>query len=129
MSSFKYIVTIILIGFFNAGIMAQDSLHAAPELTENNKNQVSNHDPWLAPDKGLHLIGSMIVTIGVAKSMQTFNDNSKPEALKMGVGCSISLGLWKEWRDSRKPNKFFSWKDLIADAAGIIVGGMIINLE
>jgi uncharacterized protein YfiM (DUF2279 family) len=96
-------------------------------LTQENNS--SPKDEWIAPDKAKHLIASMIATVfSYNLSKSNFNlseDNSK----FIGVSFSLSLGIAKEIRDSFKENNFFSYKDLIADLAGIGIGMILISIK
>lgn len=86
-------------------------------------------DKWIAPDKGLHLLGSMMTTIAGAKTLQqNFAIDSRKGRL-WAAGFTFSLGVSKELWDSTKPHNKFSWKDLCADVAGMLLGGLILDLE
>jgi putative lipoprotein len=86
-------------------------------------------DKWIAPDKGLHFLGSMMTTIAGAKTLQqNFAFDSRKGRL-WAAGFTFSLGVSKELWDSTKPHNKFSWKDLCADVAGMLLGGLILDLE
>ncbi|MHB2149119.1 YfiM family protein [Calditrichota bacterium LG25] len=86
-------------------------------------------DYWIAPDKGLHFLGSMMATIASAKTLEQQFDFNKERSRAWAIGFSISLGVAKELRDSRQPNNFFSWKDLTADCLGTALGRLILELK
>jgi len=116
---------LLLSVFFVRGaqISKQDSIN----IVNGNKKIVV--DRWIAPDKGLHLLGSMMTTIAVTKTLQQHADFRKASGMKWAVGFSFSLGIGKELWDSTKPRNFFSWKDLCADLVGITLGRLILELE
>ncbi len=87
------------------------------------------NDKWLSPDKGYHLVGSMIGTTLVGQlSMKGF-DTSRGKSQIIGVGAAFSLGLAKEIYDSGKQKNKFSWKDLMANGVGIIVGVVLLGIN
>lgn len=93
----------------------------------NERNPVK--DEWLKPDKGLHVIGSMICFLGSANSLRRFADQSKNKAAVFGAGFTFSLGVAKELHDQSRKSNIFSFKDLLANIAGISIGGLLLNLD
>jgi uncharacterized protein YfiM (DUF2279 family) len=100
-----------------------DSLNKNPKPI--NVERVSLHrepDHWLAMDKFWHFSASF-VTVGAAYH---FGANriklSSPWPTGLALGGTLTLGVCKEFNDLAGPSKHFSWKDLVADAAGIGVG-------
>ena len=88
-----------------------------------------NNDRWISVDKGYHLIGSLISTIGITNSCMQFADIRKDKSMQIGVSCTFTLGVGKELWDSRKKNNFFSWKDLSADVLGILIGIFLMQID
>jgi uncharacterized protein YfiM (DUF2279 family) len=87
------------------------------------------NDKWLSPDKGYHLVGSLIGTTLVGQmSMKGFDTNREKSQI-IGVGAAFSLGLAKEFFDSGKQKNKFSWKDLTANGVGIIVGVVLLGIN
>ncbi len=129
MSVFKIILISVLFLFF--GIAPTHAQSAAK--TDSAKTVKIQPKPfidhWVGPDKGLHLLGSMMVTIVTVKTLQQNMNVKKRNGKKWAVGFTLSLGVGKELWDSTKPNDIFSWKDLCADVAGIFLGGIILDLE
>lgn len=79
-------------------------------------------DPWLAFDKVQHLTFSFLWTLGTQYALVNKASLSEPGALPISIGASAAVGLAKEvydWR--RSPSRFFSRRDLVADAAGILL--------
>ncbi len=130
MFGFKHFALGILFFFFeflslaHAQPIAQnDSLHVHPRVKAPVK------DRWIAPDKGLHLLGSMMVTIAGTKTLQQNYGFKYRDGMKWAMGFTFCLGLGKEVRDSRQPHNIFSWKDLTADIVGILIGRGILELK
>jgi uncharacterized protein YfiM (DUF2279 family) len=100
-----------------------DSLDKAPKPI--NIERVSLHheeDRWFAMDKFWHFSASF-VTVGAAYHFGRDRVSlSEPVSTGLSLGGTITLGVTKEFYDLAGPSKRFSWKDLVADAAGICVG-------
>lgn len=102
---------------------SKDSLTVNPLLNEEIV------DRWIAPDKGLHLLGSMMLTVAGSKTLQQ-NFGVKSQASKTwAMSFTFCLGVGKEVRDSTRPHNIFSWKDLTADIIGILIGRGILELK
>ena len=77
-------------------------------------------DPWLGRDKVQHLVFSGLWTLGTQYALVNKAAWSERRALPLSAGTAGLIGLSKElydWRHS--PSRFFSTRDLVADAAGI----------
>jgi len=86
-------------------------------------------DLWFSPDKGYHVLGSMIGTTLVGQiSIKHFNNSMKKSQL-IAAGTTITIGFAKEIYDSERPDNYFSWKDLAADGVGIIIGIILLGLH
>jgi uncharacterized protein YfiM (DUF2279 family) len=86
-------------------------------------------EKWLSPDKGTHVMGSMISTTLIGQiSLKEF-DNSTQKSQIIGAGTTFALGLAKEIFDSRQPYNIFSWKDLTANGVGIIIGIILLGAD
>jgi len=73
-------------------------------------------------DKFWHFSASF-VTVGAAYHLAAERVNlSTPLSTGLAAGGTLTLGITKEFYDLAGPGKHFSWKDLVADAAGICVG-------
>jgi len=108
-----------------------DSLNRAPKPI--NVERVSIHsassdrrrgepDQWFGMDKFWHFSASF-VTVGAAYHFGANRVSiSHPWSTGLAVGGTLTLGITKEFCDLAGPSKHFSWKDLVADAAGIGVG-------
>lgn len=79
-------------------------------------------DPWLAFDKAQHLAFSFLWTLGSQYALVNKASLSEGSALPVSVGVSATVGLAKEYYDWRiGPRRFFSRRDLAADAVGILL--------
>jgi len=97
------------------------------DTLQTKKKRLVIHDQWLARDKALHFGVSLISVLAI----KTLADNSlnfeRDAATFAGAGIAFSLGFGKEVWDGQKPNNHFSYKDLVADVAGILIGVLIIQ--
>jgi len=95
---------------------------------ENDSTIVIENDPWIAKDKFLHFSFSASLVLTTQYFLVEKLDYKSNEAIYSSVLVSVGSGISKEIYDSRKPNGFFSKRDMIANFAGIIFGIYIINL-
>lgn len=73
-------------------------------------------------DKFWHFSASF-VTVGAAYHFSANRVNlSSPWPTTLAVGGTLTLGICKEFSDLAGQARHFSWKDLVADAAGIGAG-------
>ncbi|MBN2364794.1 MAG: hypothetical protein EH225_01410 [Calditrichaeota bacterium] len=95
------------------------------DIPSSKRAQLRDH--WLAPDKAKHLMGSLISTVFFHQVASHGFQSSQSEAALAAAGISFALGAGKECMDRRKEGNFFSWKDLVADVAGLLTGLVIAN--
>ena len=98
---------------------------AALSSTPDSLQTTPSHDPWLAYDKVLHFGISCSLVLSTQYVLENTLDIDRETALPAGVTVSAANGVVKEYWD-KKMGSFFSRRDLIADAAGILVGVLII---
>jgi uncharacterized protein YfiM (DUF2279 family) len=82
---------------------------------------------WLGKDKVAHFGSSLFLTCYIYGLNHDIAEVQADSSRMTGAGISLSLGLSKEWLDSRKINNRWSWADLVWDAAGICCGLVLIN--
>lgn len=139
MSNFNYkIILIIIISslfsflfaspnkFSNNRLIKPDSLSFESDLLIET-NIIT--DRWFAVDKGYHLIGSIMSTIGISNSCMQFADIKKEKSIQIGSGLTFALGLGKEFWDGHQKNNIFSWKDFSADILGILIGITLLQID
>ena len=121
MSAFKKILFVTLIlssvpliaGNFS---LLPDTLQAAAK---------HRPDKWLAPDKALHVAGSMIVMTALSVNLHRRAGFSRKKALGSGFAFTFSLGIAKEIWDGSKTDNYFSYKDLSANIIGACIGAFL----
>ncbi len=94
---------------------------------QHEKDNTKFSDRLFAPDKARHFMGSMMSTVFIYKTAEVHGNMDVKPGKSLATGITISLGILKEIWDGSKPRNHFSWKDLIADGAGIVVGLVIVN--
>jgi len=73
-------------------------------------------------DKFWHFSASF-ATVGASYHFSANRVNLRPPwPTGLALGGTMTLGISKEFYDLAGPARHFSWKDLVADAAGIGVG-------
>jgi uncharacterized protein YfiM (DUF2279 family) len=91
------------------------------------RRPLSEIDPWIAQDKALHLGAGLLITLSGQYVLTQKLDVRERQAWPVAFGSAVAVGLAKEIMDSQRPrNPFFSWRDLVATAAGGAVGVVII---
>ena len=98
---------------------------AALSSTPDSLQATPNHDPWLAYDKVLHFGISCSLVLSTQYVLENTLNLDRETSLPAGITVSAANGVIKEYWD-KKTGSFFSRRDLIADAAGILVGVLII---
>ena len=100
---------------------------ASSKRLDNMKNKAERVDKWFAIDKLQHFSYSCLISLGCQYVLVNKQNNSEEESLPISSALSFSAGLLKELNDNRGKNGFFSWKDMVANAAGIAVAAVIIS--
>lgn len=86
-------------------------------------------DPWLAFDKVQHLAFSFLWTLGSQYALVNKAGMSERAALPVSAGASAAVGFAKEYYDWRiGPHRYFSRRDLAADAVGILLAAGFVLL-
>lgn len=86
-------------------------------------------DEWLGRDKALHAGGSFLLTLSGQYLLVDKAELSNTEALPIAASTALLLGVMKEVSDSRRTRyPLFSWRDLVADAAGVAVAAALVSL-
>ena len=127
MKSITIISTLIILVSI---VQGQDSL----KIVEADSIKISNpkvilSDSWFGIDKGQHFAGSLIGTILISKVNNSYFDVNKSNSKIIGGGIVFSIGITKEFFDSKKEKNIFSWKDLVADVAGIVTGLVLMEIK
>ena len=89
----------------------------------------SFHDQMFAPDKGHHLMASAFLAGFSFYALRQEFDASESAANSGAIGLSLSIGIAKEIYDGVSGKGTPSFKDIIADAAGIAAAILILNLS
>ena len=93
----------------------------------DSKTKAERVDKWFAIDKLQHFSYSCLISLGCQYVLVNKQNNTEEESLPISSALSFSAGLLKEINDNRGKNGFFSWKDMVANAAGIAVAAVIIS--
>ena len=91
MSDFKIIMIFMSITLFPL-LLSGKTWDSDSLVSRINENETKLNDRWVAPDKGLHLVGSAILMIGSAKSLQRFAGYGRSRSMNWSFGFTFSLG-------------------------------------
>ena len=129
----KYLSLIFLFLLINVDFVYcadQDSSEIRALVIASGKkspnNETGRADNWLAIDKVQHFSYSCLISLGCQYVLVNKFKNSETNSLPLSSGLSFSAGLLKELNDNRGEKGHFSLKDMVANAAGIIVAALII---
>ena len=103
--------------FENVNIEIKDSENTNPEVK----------DDWIAIDKLQHFSYSLLISLGCQYILVNKMNNTEKSSLPLSSAFSFSAGLLKELNDKKGKNGYFSFKDMVANVGGIMLGAIIIN--
>lgn len=86
------------------------------------KNDVN--DAWFAKDKYTHFLLSTAISAAIANAAKN-NGNENCDAALIGFSVTLTLGAAKETYDKRKKGTFYSYRDMVWDAAGSATGSLL----
>ena len=84
-------------------------------------------DKWLAFDKVQHFTFSFLWTLSSQYILVNNMNMYEQDALPCSIISSLSAGIIKETYDMKRPNGYFSHKDMVANVFGILLAFLIIN--
>lgn len=90
----------------------------------DQESPAAPRDPWLAPDKLQHFSGSFALAAFIHAT--TASVTNSRDALRVAIPASVLAGIAKEVYDRRRGG-FFSYRDLVADVAGVATAWMILR--
>lgn len=99
-----------------SSLSAQEPAHR-DSLTESSSDRLPA-DRWLAPDKAAHVFGGFW-TAGVGYAAASALDGDSADRRTAAVAAGLAAGLAKEAFDAFVQHERASWRDLVADMAGV----------
>jgi len=118
---------LVIIGLFHFTGLGRTQIQEKSLFLNQEVTSEGDVDRWLAQDKIKHLLGSFFLTGAMIYYFHYHGGLKGETSIQYGVACSVFLGFAKEINDKRYPNKFFSWKDLLFDLLGCILGWMVLG--
>ena len=86
-------------------------------------------DEWLARDKALHVGAGFLITLSSQYVFENKLELTDGEALPVAMTTALSAGVLKEVMDSQRFHApHFCYRDLVADAVGVLLAAGIILL-
>ena len=108
------------LGVAGSAVMPEPKLIFSPPEADHR-----SADSWGARDKRMHLLVSAGIVAAGYHLLHDRWDVQAEDSRKISLSVTALAGLLKEFSDSRKVPSTCSYKDLIADGIGILVGIMI----
>lgn len=88
----------------------------------DSQHRTDANDEWLAEDKLVHAYASMMLTLSAQYLLVERAGVSEEDALPIAASSALTAGIIKEVMDSQQSeNPHFSFRDLVADGAGILL--------
>ncbi len=129
--AFLFISFLMMVGLLLPPVLPAQTTRAGSDSTQIAvpKSQFSQKisDSFWGADKAQHFMGSLMSTVLVHQILHRSCKRDFRSSRNIAIGFSFSLGILKEIRDSRQPGNHFSWKDLLADVAGIAAGVVLLS--
>ena len=98
-----------------------------PRLTR--RDTLPPRDRWLAPDKGKHVAASFFLALGGQYLFEEKARLQRDSALALSLGTGAAVGVGKELYDGFLGRTGrFSFRDLVADALGLLLAGVVVVL-
>ena len=95
----------------------------------NHRLQLSSHDRLFAQDKGHHFMASAFLTGFSFYAFHQEMGQSRTVSNRAAIGTVFSIGLAKEIYDGMSGKGTPSYKDMLANIVGIVVGIAILNIS
>ena len=103
-------------------------LISAGALADSADRPLFVQDRMFTADKGHHFaVSAAIYAVSFYALRQELNA-SQPAAVQASVGVALSFGIGKEVFDRFSPNGSVSWRDLLADLAGVALAAALFSL-
>ena len=121
---------ILVILFFSGLAVCKESSISYKFNTETEnltEKKPDVKDDWIAIDKVQHFSYSLLISLGCQYVLVNKMNNTEKSSLPISSAFSFSAGLLKELNDQKGKDGFFSFKDMVANFVGIMVGAIIIN--
>ena len=116
-SSWKSVSSVIFAFLIISSIVFTKACDAGePVLATQN---ASSGDEWFGKDKFYHFTVSAVLSFSSFYIYRDGFNNDEDGSYYFGGGFSVSVGIFKEYYDSKHPESHHaSWKDFAADVAG-----------
>ena len=86
----------------------------------------NSSDPWFGQDKYYHALTSAAIARLAAKRAER-NSSNPCAPLVVGLGVSLSAGTAKELYDKNVRKTIFSWRDMVWNAVGALLGSLSVS--
>jgi uncharacterized protein YfiM (DUF2279 family) len=83
-------------------------------------------DAWFGEDKLMHFAAAFAATTLSASAARATGLEAGSSAV-VGAAVGGGFSIWKEIHDHRRPDGFFSYRDLVWDAGGIATATLVMR--
>ena len=120
---------LVILFFANLGLCKDSSFFSGDNIEIKRSKNINPEakDDWIAIDKLQHFSYSLLISLGCQYVLVNKMNNTEKSSLPISSAFSFSAGLLKELNDKKGKNGYFSFKDMVANVGGIMVGAIIIN--
>jgi uncharacterized protein YfiM (DUF2279 family) len=101
---------------------------AATFRSESLKANLFAADSWIGSDKVKHFSVSFLLVMATKVSTKSGLHFDRTASNTAAVGLATFIGFGKELFDDQKPANFFSLKDLLFDALGILCASVLLQV-
>lgn len=82
-------------------------------------------DPWTGPDKLRHFGASAVIAAAATQNARN-HETTDCQAFRIGFVISSGVGVAKEAADDIIRHVGWSWRDLVMDGLGAVVGSWVV---
>jgi len=116
--------------FISLILLLMCELVIGQEIPAGNDSLVigsQQNDDWLSSDKATHFVSSAFITAGGFYFFHQEQNVECDKSLLISASVTLAIGIGKEIYDRKNPKHVASWKDLVADIAGIGLAFLILK--
>jgi len=112
-------------------LLGSSALLAGPVAADSTASSLTRsiHDKMFAPDKGHHFMVSAFLAGFSYYALRQEAGASQPVSNSAAATFTLSIGLAKEIYDGLGKKGTPSFKDFVADAAGVAAAMLVLNLS
>ncbi|MCF7803412.1 MAG: hypothetical protein K9N46_03230 [Candidatus Marinimicrobia bacterium] len=123
MRCFANLLVFVVIAGAISPVRCDEPVVSLPDEPIRNTISLKMPPSWKQIDKMKHMTSGFMLVMTSGYYLRQREDG----ALIPSLGISLGIGVLKEARDYCAEEGVFSWGDLVADAVGVIAGGVVLH--